>query len=239
MRWPGMLFGGTFEKTKIYLACRKTKSCVAFLKWTQWHDILTNKENHTRTEHRSVLRALTILQQNMHILMWHSQFLNWSRSSKVIFPLQHLDPLLISNLFKQCKENWDAGDDKRKRDKNNWEPELFIWSKFLDVWTWSLYIIPVPVLFTWLYNIFLNVEAVHRLENFPIFFSLLELALAWWFSVSLGSHCYVLLQHTIASLFLPNKDRWAWRQGGRVQETVPGWFSIGDLWDSTRWKICS
>lgn len=48
-----------------------------------------------------------------------------------------------------------------------------------------------------------------------------QLALAGWFSVSLGSHCNDVMQPTGASLFL-SKRRGARRGGGRgVQETVP------------------
>lgn len=55
------------------------------------------------------------------------------------------------------------------------------------------------------------------------------LALAWRLPVSLGVHLYVLLQPTVASLFLPKyKGGQAWRQGGRVQEQCHVEFSIGD-----------
>lgn len=45
-----------------------------------------------------------------------------------------------------------------------------------------------------------------------------ELALAWRFSVSLGSHCYVLLQPTIASLLLPKKKKKEDKPDDRVEE---------------------
>lgn len=78
------------------------------------------------------------------------------------------------------------------------------------------------MLYTCLYNIFLNVEAVHSLEkSFIIFwvfflFSFFQLALAWRFSVSLGSPCYVSIA-AYSSQSVPAKIKED-KPGDRVEE---------------------
>lgn len=104
------------------------------------------------------------------------------------------------------------------------------------------------VLCTCLYNIILNVEAVQKLEKclnifwvhvffylfiflfYFIFFLYVGTCLAFFFSVSFGSHFNVILHPTVVSLFQPKTKED--KPGDRVEECRKQChleFQIGDL----------
>lgn len=147
--------------------------------------------------------------------------MNKMRSSLVVFPPTALWFILFKtsngNKLKTANTCWSWK--KRNTKINLSQPVLYIWSKCLDEWKGGYILSGLGWLYTCLYNIFLKVEAVHRLEEYVnilwafvyLIFFFLKLALAWWFSVSLASHWRIMLQPAVASLFPPKKTSLATR----------------------------
>lgn len=81
------------------------------------------------------------------------------------------------------------------------------------------------MIYTYLYNIFLNVEAVHRLEKCLSSSGVCVFVVAVVFLFLVGTCLVGFLSALVVSVsslqFLPNEGGQAWQQGGRLQEKVP------------------
>ena len=142
-----------------------------------------------------------------------------------------------SNLktFNACW-SWENGNGQKI---NLSEPALYIWSKCLDGWKGSVYIIRFSLCYlhvftisSWMLKQFIDLKNVLTSSGLLFFFFGVGTCLA--ISVSLGSHCNIILQPTVASLFLPKWRRTSlatWWKSADKQCHFD--FQIGDLWENT------